>query len=100
MLKKLVTGQLSLPMTFWGWGFCGSLLIGVVSKAGVYTGNVAIIPLSFLLRMALCCAVLSGIIFILRRKKTVLGILALLVVLVEIMVSAILSVSIFSSLFK
>jgi hypothetical protein len=23
MLKRLVAGQMSLPMTFWGWGFCG-----------------------------------------------------------------------------
>lgn len=48
MLKKLVTGQLSLPMTFWGWGFCGGLFIGLIGMAGLHTGYAAMVPLTYM----------------------------------------------------
>ena len=73
MLKRLVAGQMSLPMTFWGWGFCGGFLLGLIGLAGVHTGHPAMVPLSYILKAILFSAVLSGITFILRRKITVLG---------------------------
>ena len=53
MLKKLVTGQLSLPMTFWGWGFCGALVLGLLGLAGVHTGHAAMVPLSYIFKVIL-----------------------------------------------
>ncbi|AXW87970.1 hypothetical protein CKQ53_14000 [Lonsdalea britannica] len=50
VFKKLVTGQLSLPMTFWGWGFCGGFFIGLIGMAGVHTGHVFLIPLCYILK--------------------------------------------------
>ena len=73
MLKRLVAGQMSLPMTFWGWGICGNFLLGLIGLAGVQTGHPAMVPLSYILKAILFSAVLSGITFILRRKITVLG---------------------------
>jgi len=69
VLKKLVTGQLSLPMTFWGWGFCGGLLIGLMGLAGIHTGYAMLVPLSYIVKTILFSAVLSGITFILRRTS-------------------------------
>ena len=95
MLKKLVTGQLSLAMTFWGWGFCGGLLLGILNKVGIYTGHAALVPLSFILKVILFSAVLSGLTFILRRKITVLGSIAFLVALVEVIVSGVMANELF-----
>ena len=43
MLKRLVAGQMSLPMTFWGWGICGNFLLGLIGLAGVQTGHPAMV---------------------------------------------------------
>ncbi|WP_039056485.1 hypothetical protein [Enterobacter sp. Bisph1] len=86
-MKKLVTGQLSLPMTFWGWGFCGGIAIGAIGMAGVTAGYVLFVPLAWILKTLLFCAVLSGIIFILRRKITLLGSLAFFVILTQVIAS-------------
>ncbi|SMB48199.1 conserved membrane hypothetical protein [Serratia proteamaculans] len=100
MLKKLVTGQLSLPMTFWGWGFCGGLFIGLIGLAGVHTGHTTMVPLSYILKTVLFSAVLSGITFILRKKITVLGALAFFVVLVQVIMSIVMFIGLHSLLFK
>ncbi|MBL5861167.1 hypothetical protein JBO49_11120 [Serratia fonticola] len=100
MLKKLVTGQLSLPMTFWGWGFCGGLFIGLIGMAGLHTGHAAMVPLTYILKAVLFSAVLSGITFILRRKTTVFGALAFFVVLVQVIMSLVVFIGLSSLLFK
>lgn len=99
MFKKLITGQLSLPMTFWGWGFCGGLFIGLIGKAGVSTGHASMVPLAFMLKAVLFGAVLSGITFILRRKITVLGSVAFLIVLSQVIMSVIMVIGLSSLLF-
>ncbi|WP_447863998.1 hypothetical protein [Kluyvera sichuanensis] len=99
MLKKLVTGQLSLPMTFWGWGFCGGLVLGLIGLAGIHTTHVALVPLSYLLKIVLFCAVLSGVTFILRRKITVFGSLAFLVLLAQVILNIIMFIGLYSLLF-
>lgn len=100
MLKKLVTGQLSLPMTFWGWGFCGGLFIGLIGMAGLHTGHAAMVPLTYILKAVLFSAVLSGLTFILRRKTTVFGVLAFFVVLVQVIMSLVVFIGFSSLLFK
>jgi hypothetical protein len=100
MLKKLVTGQQSLPMTFWGWGFCGGLLIGLFGMAGVHTGHAAMIPIAYILKAVLFSAVLSGITFILRRKPTVFGALAFFFVLVQVIMNIVVFIGLSSLLFK
>ena len=100
MLKKLITGQLSLPMTFWGWGFCGGLFIGLIGLVGVYTGYTAIVPVAFIIKTVLFGAVLSGITFILRRKITVFGALAFFVVLIQVIMIIVTIIRFSSLLFK
>jgi len=100
VLKKLVTGQLSLPMTFWGCGFCGGLFIGFIGLAGVHTGHVTMVPLAYLLKTVLFSAVLSGITLILRRKITVLGAIAFFVVLIQVISSIVMVIGLSSLLFK
>jgi len=100
VLKKLVTGQLSLSMTFWGWGFCGGLIIGLIGLVGVHTGYITMVPLAFLLKTVLFSAVLSGITFILRRKITVLGAIAFFVVLIQVIMSIVMVIGLSLSLFK
>lgn len=100
MLKKLVTGQLSLPMTFWGWGFCGGLVIGIFGLVGMHTGHAAIVPLSYIFKVILFGAVISGITFILRRKITVFGILAFIVVLVQLILNVVMFIGLSSLLFE
>lgn len=100
MLKKLVTGQLSLPMTFWGWGFCGGLVIGIFGLVGIHTGYPAIVPLSYIFKVILFCAVTSGITFILRRKITVFGVLAFIVVLIQLILNIVMFIGLSSLLFE
>ncbi|CQI94609.1 hypothetical protein RSF44_002586 [Yersinia enterocolitica] len=100
MLKKLITGQLSLPMIFWGWGFCGGLFIGLIGLAGVHTGHASMVPLSYILKTILFSAVLSGITFILRIKITVFGALAFFVVLIQVIMSIVMVIGLSSLLFK
>ncbi|NMP25644.1 hypothetical protein GW590_01935 [Rahnella sp. SAP-1] len=100
MLKKLVTGQLSLPMTFWGWGFCGGLFIGLIGLAGIHTGHTSMVPLSYILKTILFSAVFSGITFILRKKITVFGALAFLVVLIQVVMSIVMVIGLSSLLYK
>jgi hypothetical protein len=99
-VKKLVTGQLSLAMTFWGWGFCGAFLLGVLAKLGIRAGYAPAVPIVFMLKVALSVAVLSGLIFILRRKITVLASLAFLVVLLQVMLNIYMLTGLSSLLFK
>ncbi|CNE85728.1 MULTISPECIES: hypothetical protein [Yersinia] len=100
MLKKLITGQLSLPMTFWGWGFCGGLFIGLIGLVGIYAGYTAIVPVAFIIKTVLFGAVLSGITFILRRKITVFGALAFFVVLIQVIMIIVTIIRFSSLLFK
>jgi hypothetical protein len=78
VLKKLVTGRLSLVVTFWVWGLLGGFLIGLIGASGVKAGNTLIVPLTYFIKTVLICAVLSGITFMLRRKIIVFGVIALL----------------------
>jgi len=98
-MKKLVTGQLSLSMTFWGWGFCGGIAIGMMGMAGVSAGYVSFVPLAWILKTLLFCAVLSGITFILRRKFSLLGSLAFFVILTQVIVCIYMIVNLASLLF-
>lgn len=100
MLKRLVTGQLSLPMTFWGWGFCGNFFIGLIGLAGIHTGHLIWVPLSFIGKTVLCSAVLSGLTFILRRKISVFGVLAFFIALIQGIMSIVLFVKLSSILFR
>ncbi|MFP1877681.1 hypothetical protein [Lonsdalea quercina] len=100
MLKKLVTGQLSLPMTFWGWGICGGMLIGLIGMAGIPTGYLFVVPLVFILKTILFCAVLSGLTLILRKKITVLGAIAFFIVLVQVIMGIVMVIGFSSLLFK
>ncbi|EKN4095719.1 hypothetical protein DYG66_05330 [Yersinia enterocolitica] len=100
MLKKLVTGRLSLPMTFWGWGFCGGLFIGLIGLVGVHTDHTTIVPLTYIIKTVLYGAVLSGITFILRRKITVFGAIAFFVVLIQVIMSIVMIIGLSSLLFR
>lgn len=100
MLKKLVTGQFSLPMTFWGWGFCGGMLIGLIGMAGIHAGIKALVPLAYILKVILFSSVLSGLTFILRRKITVFGVLGFLVALIQIIACAVMAVGLRPLLFE
>lgn len=100
MLKKLVTGQFSLPMTFWGWGFCGGLFIGLLGMAGIKFGLTALVPLAYILKMILFSAVFSGLTFILRRKITILGSLAFLVCLLQVISCGVMAVGLLPLLYK
>lgn len=100
MLKKLVTGQLSLVVTFWVWGILGGFVIGIIGASGIEEGYTLIVPLTFLTKTALLCAVLSGITFILRRKITVFGVIAFLIILIEIIFGVIMAVGIAYALLK
>lgn len=100
MLKKLVTGQLSLPMTFWGWGFCGGMFIGLMGMAGIHTGHTFFVPLAYILKVILFSAVLSGLTFILRRKITVLGAVAFFVALIQVILGVVMVIGLSSLLFK
>lgn len=97
---KLITGRLSLAMTFWGWGFCGGFLIGVLAKIGIRAGYAPALPLAFMLKTVLSIAVLSGLTFILRRKITVLASLAFLIVLLQVMINIYMLTGFSSLLFK
>ena len=96
MLKRLVAGQMSLSTTFWGWGICGNFLLGLIGLAGVQTGHPAMVPLSYILKAVLFSVVLSGITFILRRKITVLGGIAFFIILIQVIMSVVMTVGIFS----
>nr|WP_241427299.1 hypothetical protein [Lelliottia amnigena] len=87
-------------MTFWGWGFCGGLLIGLMGLAGIHTGYAMLVPLSYIAKTILFIAVLSGITFILRRKITVLGVLAFFVALIQVIMGIVMFVGLSSLLFK
>ncbi|MFP1759371.1 hypothetical protein [Lonsdalea quercina] len=99
-VKKLVTGQLSLPMTFWGWGICVGMLIGLIGMAGIRTGYLFLVPLVFTLKTILFCAVLSGLTLILRKKITVLGAIAFFIVLVLVIMGIVMVIGFSSLLFK
>ena len=100
VLKKLVTGQLSLVVTFWVWGILGGFLIGLIGASGVKAGHTLIVPLTYLIKTAFFCAVLSGITFILRRKITVLGVIAFFIILVQVILGIIMAVGISYVLLK
>lgn len=100
MLKKLITGKLSLPMTFWGWGFCGGLIVGLIGLAGIHTGHPILVPLAYLFKVVLFSAVLSGITFILRKKITVLGVIAFFIVLIQVIMGVVMAVGLSSLLYK
>lgn len=100
MLKKLMMGQLSLVVTFWGWGILGGFLIGLIGMSGVKTGYTLIIPLTYILKTVLFSAVLSGITFILRREITVFGVIAFFVILVQVIMGIIMAVGVSYSLLK
>lgn len=99
MLKRLVTGQLSLPMTFWGWGFCGALFLGLLGKAGIQMGYLFVVPLLYILKAFLFSAVLSGLTFIVRRKMTVLGVIAFFIALIQVILSVVMAIGLHSLLF-
>lgn len=100
VLKNLVAGKLSLPMTFWGWGFCGGLFLGLIGIAGIHSNYPFLVPVSYLLKVILFSLVLSGITFILRRKITFLGTIAFLIVLSQVIMGLVMFIGIFSLLFK
>jgi len=100
MFKNLVTGQLSLSKTFWGWGFCGGLFLGLIGFMGLKCGYIAFVPLTYILKTILLSAVFSGVTFILRRKITVLGTIAFLILLVQIIMSGIMAVGLFPLLYQ
>lgn len=87
-------------MTFWGWGFCGGFFIGLIGMAGVHTGHVFLIPLCYVLKATLSCAVLSGLTFILRRKITALGAIAFLVALIQVIMCIVMVIGLSSLLFR
>ncbi|WP_217550211.1 hypothetical protein [Pantoea sp. GbtcB22] len=99
MLKKLVTGQLSLANTFWGWGFCGGVLLGIMRKLAIYTEHPAFVPLSYILKVVLFSAVLSGLTYMLRRKITVLGTIAFVIALVEVVLCGVMAYWLFPMFF-
>lgn len=100
MLRKLVTGKLSLSMTFWGWGFCGGLVIGLIGIVGIHTGYAFLVPATYIVKTILFTAVLSGITFILREKITLLGVIAFFVVLLQLIMCGVMVVGLSSLLFK
>lgn len=100
VLKNLVAGKLSLPMTFWGWGFCGGLFLGLIGIAGIYSNYLFLVPVSYFLKMILFSLVFSGITFILRRKITFWGTIAFLIVLPQVIMGVIMFIGFFSLLFK
>ncbi|ELB5940568.1 hypothetical protein RX236_004500 [Salmonella enterica] len=100
VLKNLVAGKLSLPMTFWGWGFCGGFFLGLIGIAGIHSNYPFLVPVSYLLKVILFSLVLSGITFILRRKITFLGTIAFLIVLSQVIMGVVMFIGLFSLLFK
>lgn len=87
-------------MTFWGWGICGGMLIGLIGMAGIRTGYLFLVPLVFTLKTILFCAVLSGLTLILRKKITVLGAIAFFIVLVQVIMGIVMVIGFSSLLFK
>ena len=88
-IKKLVTGKYSLPMTFWGWGFCLCSFLSILKYIAIYTDTPYLIPIRFLLQSIILTMVFSGLIFIIKREKTFLGYLSLFVILIQLIVSII-----------
>ena len=91
-LKKLVKGELSLPMTFWGWGVGVGFLLNLVGILGIYTNVSYLLPISYILREVLLLLVCSGLFFHLKRKMTLWGILASIIVILEVIIGAIMIV--------
>lgn len=88
-IKKLVTGKYSLPMTFWGWGFCLCACLSILKYIAIDTGTLYLIPVRFLLQSIILTMVFSGLIFIIKREKTFLGFLSLFFVLIQLIFSII-----------
>ncbi|WP_241581918.1 hypothetical protein [Rosenbergiella nectarea] len=100
MLNKLITGKLSLPKTFWGWGFCGGFLLNLIGSLGIYTDSPYLLPISYCLREILLLAVCSGLIFQLKYKIRFWGVLALVVIVLELIAGIIMMAGLFSLLFQ
>jgi len=95
ILNKLITGKYSLPMTFWGWGFCLCLCLSVFKYLAIHTSSPYLIPLRFLLQSVVLAMVLSGIVFIIKRDKTILGFISLLVVFLYLLLSLFMPLQLF-----
>ncbi|MEA1540897.1 hypothetical protein RPK52_24405, partial [Salmonella enterica] len=80
MLKKLITGKYSLPITFWAFGFGGYAIIGVIFLLAkiIFLPSPALFFARIIANLILVALVLSGIASILRRKFTILGVIAFL----------------------
>jgi len=87
-------------MTFWGWGFCGGLFIGLAGMAGIRAGYVAFVPLLYVLKVILFSAVLSGLTFILRKKITFLGTIAFFIALIQVVMCSVMAVGLFPMLYR
>ncbi len=76
VVRKLVTGQFSLAMTYWGWG-CGSALVLATAMSRAINQKSELFFWSILcLKLIVPSMVLSGILCKLNRKITILGMLA------------------------
>ena len=99
-VEKISRGADELTDDFLGWGICGNFLLGLIGLAGVQTGHPAMVPLSYILKAILFNAVLSGITFILRRKITVLGGIAFFIILIQVIMSVVMTIGLSSLFFE
>jgi len=94
MLKKLVSGKFSLPMTFWGFGICGGVLLNGVKSFGLNYNFLRLFALTYILKVVLFSMVLSGIICILRRETTFLGLIALVYTLLQVVLGVVMVIGV------
>ncbi|OCG08148.1 hypothetical protein A9G13_06970 [Gilliamella sp. wkB178] len=91
MLKKLVTGELSLVITFWGWLVLGNIILAIIVNVLFSTITqpnpkvmAVVIIVILLIKFIIAGMVTSGIFFILRNKKiTVWGVIAFILALIN-----------------
>lgn len=106
IIKRLVAGKYPLSTIFFGFGFVGNWLIGIIFKTlpikflTSADNNTIIYFLltGYVLKIILSAAVLSGLIYILKPKFNILCLLAIIVVIINILVNGYLFVNFFSAL--
>ncbi|HBI10716.1 MAG TPA: hypothetical protein DDY57_11350 [Franconibacter pulveris] len=99
-IKNLATGRISLAQTFWGYGVCGNIILGLVGTSAINNEFLGFFILTLILKFLLFATVLSGITFIMRNGKiTVWRILAFAVVLIEVIVGLIMAAALASVVF-
>lgn len=79
-LKALMYGQFSMAVTFWVWGIGVGVLASILVVLAHNYGTFSLFIISGLLKTVLSALTLAGVIRIFRRRETLSGVIALMIV--------------------